>query len=45
MIFDETLALDNGVKIPELALDTLEISNSKANQVVEIVIQASLSPH
>lgn len=45
MIFNETLALDNGVKIPELALGTLEINNSKANQVAETVIQTSLSPH
>lgn len=39
MILDETLTLNNGVKIPKLALGTWEINNNQVAQVVETAIQ------
>lgn len=39
MILDETLTLNNGVKIPKLALGTWEINNNQVSQVVETAIQ------
>lgn len=38
----ETLTLNNGVKIPKLALGTWEINDNQVAQVVETAVQPSV---
>ena len=39
MILNENLTLNNGVKIPKLALGTWQISNQQVTDVVKMALQ------